>query len=153
MKSRRYVNLDNMAPQTLNLFSPSPTRLNKYCRVSRVLLQPCLSRPISDLFLKHHSVPSTRLRAVPWGALMVHGMSHAALILPLCPACPFPSFPQAGTWDALMVRGVSLMVSVGGMLITALLMSLVSDAIGSKLDELRKGKAAVLESEHTVIIG
>ena len=52
-----------------------------------------------------------------------------------------------------MVRGVSLMVSVGGMLITALLMSLVSDAIGSKLDELRKGKAAVLESEHTVIIG
>lgn len=52
-----------------------------------------------------------------------------------------------------MVRCVSLLISVGGMLVMALLMSLVSDAIGSKVDELRKGKAAVLESDHVVIIG
>jgi cell shape-determining protein MreD len=57
------------------------------------------------------------------------------------------------TWSALLVRAVSLMVSVGGMLVTALLLGLVSDAIGEKVDELKKGKAAVLESNHTVIIG
>lgn len=58
-----------------------------------------------------------------------------------------------GGWNALMVRGVSLMVSVGGMLVTALLLGLVSDAIGEKLDELKRGKAGVLESGHTLIIG
>ena len=57
------------------------------------------------------------------------------------------------SWNALLVRGVSLMVSIGGMLVTALLLGLVSDAIGSKVDDLKKGKAGVLESDHTLIIG
>ncbi len=60
---------------------------------------------------------------------------------------------QEGTWDALVRRSVSLVVSIGGLLVTALLLSLVSDAIGNKVDELRKGKAAVLECGHTLIIG
>ena len=52
-----------------------------------------------------------------------------------------------------MVRGVSLMVSIGGMLITALLLGIVSDTIGDKVDDLKKGKAQVVESGHTLIIG
>ncbi len=56
------------------------------------------------------------------------------------------------TWAALIVRCVSLVVSVGGMLVTALLLSLVSNSISSKVDELRKGKAAVLECDHTLIL-
>lgn len=58
-----------------------------------------------------------------------------------------------GGWDALLVRGVSLSVSVGGMLVTALLLGLVSETIGDKLDELKRGKAGVMESGHTLIIG
>ncbi|GAX81504.1 hypothetical protein CEUSTIGMA_g8932.t1 [Chlamydomonas eustigma] len=57
------------------------------------------------------------------------------------------------SWRALAVRIVSLTVSIGGMLVTALLLSLVSDAIASKVDELRKGKTAILETDHTLIIG
>jgi hypothetical protein len=42
---------------------------------------------------------------------------------------------------------------VGGMLITALMLGIVSDAIGSRMDELRKGKSEVLEAGHTLILG
>ncbi len=64
----------------------------------------------------------------------------------LCPCPPRPTLEAA--WIAPPPP-----LQVGGMLVTALLLSLVSDAIGSKVDELRKGKAAVLESGHTLIIG
>ena len=51
------------------------------------------------------------------------------------------------------VRGVSLIISIGGMLITALLLGIGSDTIGDKVDDLKKGKASVVECEHTLIIG
>ena len=54
---------------------------------------------------------------------------------------------------ATQIRSVSLLLSVCGMLVTALLLGLVSDAIGSKVDDLRKGKAPVLECDHTLVIG
>ena len=50
-------------------------------------------------------------------------------------------------------RVVALYVSIGGMLVTALLLGIVSDAIGEKMDDLRKGKTDVIESGHTLILG
>ncbi|KAL2623237.1 hypothetical protein R1flu_003442 [Riccia fluitans] len=50
-------------------------------------------------------------------------------------------------------RMVSLFISSGGMLIFALMLGLVSDAISEKVDSLRKGKSEVIESNHTLILG
>lgn len=54
---------------------------------------------------------------------------------------------------ATLVRVVGLLVSIGGMLVTALLLGIVSEAISAKVDELRRGKSPVLESNHALIIG
>lgn len=50
-------------------------------------------------------------------------------------------------------RLVSVCISFGGMLIFALMVGLVSDAISEKVDSLRKGKSQVVESNHTLILG
>ncbi|KAL3724291.1 hypothetical protein ACJRO7_029457 [Eucalyptus globulus] len=50
-------------------------------------------------------------------------------------------------------RLVSLLISFGGMLIFAMLLGLVSDAISEKFDSLRKGRSEVVEQNHTLILG
>lgn len=50
-------------------------------------------------------------------------------------------------------RLVSVFISFGGMLIFALMLGLVSDAISEKVDSLRKGKSEVIESNHFLILG
>lgn len=54
------------------------------------------------------------------------------------------------TW---LERVVAVIISIGGMLVTALMLGIVSDAIGEKMDDLRKGNSDVLESGHTLILG
>src|SRR5688572_28862662 len=46
-----------------------------------------------------------------------------------------------------------LTVTLGGIFIVATLIGLISTGIQGKLDELRKGRSLVLESNHTVILG
>ncbi|KAJ6794037.1 putative ion channel CASTOR isoform X1 [Iris pallida] len=48
---------------------------------------------------------------------------------------------------------VSVCISFGGMLIFAMMLGLVSDAISEKFDSLRKGKSEVIEKNHTLILG
>ncbi|ONK72393.1 uncharacterized protein A4U43_C04F18960 [Asparagus officinalis] len=48
---------------------------------------------------------------------------------------------------------VSVSISFGGMLIFAMMLGLVSDAISEKFDSLRKGKSEVIEKNHTLILG
>ncbi|KAK9997538.1 hypothetical protein SO802_022224 [Lithocarpus litseifolius] len=48
---------------------------------------------------------------------------------------------------------VSVSISLGGMLIFAMMLGLVSDAISEKLDSLRKGRSEVVEKSHTLILG
>ncbi|XP_020254799.1 probable ion channel CASTOR isoform X4 [Asparagus officinalis] len=48
---------------------------------------------------------------------------------------------------------VSVSISFGGMLIFAMMLGLVSDAISEKFDSLRKGKSEVVEKNHTLILG
>ena len=50
-------------------------------------------------------------------------------------------------------RVVAALISVGGMLITALMLGIVSDTIGNRMDELRKGRSEVLEKDHVLILG
>ncbi|CAL9150913.1 probable ion channel CASTOR [Musa acuminata AAA Group] len=48
---------------------------------------------------------------------------------------------------------VSLSISFGGMLIFAMMLGLVSDAISEKFDSLRKGRSEVIEENHTLVLG
>ncbi|XP_047977572.1 ion channel CASTOR-like isoform X2 [Salvia hispanica] len=50
-------------------------------------------------------------------------------------------------------RLVSVSISFGGMLIFAMMLGLVSDAISEKFDSLRKGRSEVVERDHTLILG
>ncbi|KAK9828547.1 hypothetical protein WJX72_000707 [[Myrmecia] bisecta] len=52
-----------------------------------------------------------------------------------------------------LMRCVAVLVSVGGMMVTALMLGIVSDSIGAKIEELKKGKSEVLENRHTLILG
>uniref|UniRef100_A0A6N2LV26 RCK N-terminal domain-containing protein n=1 Tax=Salix viminalis TaxID=40686 RepID=A0A6N2LV26_SALVM len=58
----------------------------------------------------------------------------------------------------MLIRGigprlVSVSISFGGMLIFAMMLGLVSDAISEKFDSLRKGRSEVVEQNHTLILG
>jgi hypothetical protein len=50
-------------------------------------------------------------------------------------------------------RVVSFCITIGGMLVFALLIGIISEVIGDKVDRLKEGKARVLESDHTLILG
>ncbi|CAL1374939.1 unnamed protein product [Linum trigynum] len=50
-------------------------------------------------------------------------------------------------------RLVSVSISFGGMLVFAMMLGLVSDAISEKFDSLRKGRSEVVEQNHTLILG
>jgi len=77
-----------------------------------------------------------------------------------------PGFIEA-SWEALMrtldsgtmggdtgwgFRIVMLAVTIGGIFIVSTLIGVLSTGIESKLDELRKGRSQVLESDHTIIL-
>lgn len=55
--------------------------------------------------------------------------------------------------EGFLVRFVSFCITVGGMLVFALMIGIISDYIGNKIDELKKGKSRVIESDHTVMLG
>ena len=50
-------------------------------------------------------------------------------------------------------RIVGLLCTIGGMLVFALVIGLISDAISEKFDSLKRGKAKVIETDHTLILG
>jgi voltage-gated potassium channel Kch len=50
-------------------------------------------------------------------------------------------------------RILMLVVTIGGLIIVASLISIISAAFDAKIEELRKGRSRVLETEHTLILG
>ena len=50
-------------------------------------------------------------------------------------------------------RVLMLIVTIGGLIIVASLIGIVSGAFDSKVEELRKGRSRVLENDHTLILG
>jgi ion channel POLLUX/CASTOR len=51
------------------------------------------------------------------------------------------------------LRTAMLIVTIFGILVVASLIGIISSAFDSKVEELRKGRSRVLESEHTLILG
>lgn len=50
-------------------------------------------------------------------------------------------------------RLLMLVITIGGLIIVASLIGIVSGAFDAKVEELRKGRSRVLESDHTLILG
>ncbi|TBN56433.1 potassium transporter TrkA [Glaciihabitans arcticus] len=50
-------------------------------------------------------------------------------------------------------RWPMLVVTVGGVIIVASLIGIISSAFDSKVEELRKGRSKVLEKDHTLVLG
>lgn len=50
-------------------------------------------------------------------------------------------------------RAAMLVVTIGGLIIVASLIGIISSAFDSKVEELRKGHSKVLETDHTLILG
>ncbi len=57
---------------------------------------------------------------------------------------------DSGSWSYLISM---LIITLGGIFIVSTLIGVLSAGIEVKLDELRKGRSFVLESDHTVILG
>jgi voltage-gated potassium channel Kch len=55
--------------------------------------------------------------------------------------------------EGWMFRILMLIITIGGLIIVASLIGIISGAFDNKVDELRKGRSRVLEHEHTVILG
>ncbi len=52
-----------------------------------------------------------------------------------------------------IARVVAVFISIGGVLFFAMLVGLITDGIGERMDELRRGRSRVLEEGHTLILG
>lgn len=52
-----------------------------------------------------------------------------------------------------LFRLLMLTITVGGLIIVAALIGIISGAFDSKIEELRKGRSKVLEKDHTLILG
>jgi len=50
-------------------------------------------------------------------------------------------------------RAAMLVVTIGGIFLVASLIGIIASAFDSKVDELRKGRSRVLETDHTLILG
>lgn len=50
-------------------------------------------------------------------------------------------------------RAAMLVVTIGGVILVASLISIISSAFDARVEELRKGRSRVLESDHTLILG
>lgn len=59
---------------------------------------------------------------------------------------------QADAPSELIPRTVSLIVTLGGLLVFALLIGIVGETIGDKLEDLKTGKSRVFESGHTLML-
>ncbi|XP_065870476.1 probable ion channel SYM8 [Euphorbia lathyris] len=113
-----------------------------------------------DVFFS--SYPYAKLLALLFATLFLIGFGGLALY-----AVSDASFPEALwlSWTFIADSGnhadrvgvgpriVSVSISSGGMLIFAMMLGLVSDAISAKVDSLQKGKSEVVEKNHILILG
>jgi voltage-gated potassium channel Kch len=50
-------------------------------------------------------------------------------------------------------RGMMMLITIAGIVIVASLISIISGAFDAKVEELRKGRSRVLETDHTLVLG
>jgi len=94
------------------------------------------------------------LIAVGAGCLVVfmddHSISNAVWIAWTYVADPGT---HADCPETFLIRMISFAVTLGGMLIFALMIGIISDYIAEKVDDLKKGKSRIIDIDHTVILG
>lgn len=91
---------------------------------------------------------------IGFGGLALYAVSDSSLYEALWLSWTFVAdsgnhAEMVGFWP----RVVSVSISAGGMLIFAMMLGLVSDAISEKVDSWRKGKSEVIEKNHILILG
>jgi hypothetical protein len=79
--------------------------------------------------------------------------SLLGLFLKRVSVCLITNFVFGGLQNGFRRRFVAVPLSMGGMLFFALLISLTSDAVSARVDQLKKGSSTVLEENHTLIVG
>jgi voltage-gated potassium channel Kch len=99
--------------------------------------------------------------------LFVFVIAVVVVVLGLHPADAKLDFPEA-FWAALLrtldpgtmgqdqgigFRAAMLVVTLGGLVIVASLIGIISNAFNEKVAQLRKGRSRVLEKDHTLILG
>lgn len=113
-----------------------------------------------DVFLSVHpyAKPLTLLVAtlllIFLGGLALFGVTDDSL--PDCLWLSWTYVADSGNHansEGIGPRLVSVSISFGGMLIFAMMLGLVSDAISEKFDSLRKGRSEVVKQNHTLILG
>jgi ion channel POLLUX/CASTOR len=57
------------------------------------------------------------------------------------------------TVQGLLPRIVSVVITLGGFFSFAMLVGLIAEGIGQRVDELKKGRSRVVESGHTLVLG
>lgn len=55
--------------------------------------------------------------------------------------------------ETLPIRMASFTITLGGMLVFALMIGIISDYLAEKVDDLKKGKSRIIDVDHTVILG
>lgn len=113
-----------------------------------------------DVFLSVHpyakpvSLLVATLLLICLGGLALFGVTNDSLRDCLWLSWTYVADPGNHTnSEGIGPRLVSVSISFGGMLIFAMMLGLVSDAISEKLDSLRKGRSEVVEQNHTLILG
>ncbi|KAK9167697.1 hypothetical protein Scep_002888 [Stephania cephalantha] len=91
---------------------------------------------------------------IGFGGLALYSVSDGSLAEALWRSWSFVA--DSGNHADMVGAGtriVSVSISAGGMLIFAMMLGLVSDAISEKVDSWRKGKSEVIEKNHVLILG
>uniref|UniRef100_A0A7N0TW69 RCK N-terminal domain-containing protein n=1 Tax=Kalanchoe fedtschenkoi TaxID=63787 RepID=A0A7N0TW69_KALFE len=113
-----------------------------------------------DVFLSVHPYAKSlallvaTLLLIGLGGLALYGVTEDSLADCLWSSWSYvASSGNHADTEGLGPRLVSVSISFGGMLIFAMMLGLVSDAISEKFDSLRKGRSEVVEQNHTLILG
>lgn len=113
-----------------------------------------------DVFFSMH--PSAKLLALLLGTILLIGFGGLALYatsnekLGEAIWLSWTFVADSGNHTnqvGIATRIVSVSITAGGMLIFAMMLGLISDAISEKVDSLRKGKTEVIEKNHILILG
>jgi voltage-gated potassium channel Kch len=132
------------------------------------MTKPTLAARLRYAFDK--SMAGGTIALIGWlGLVSLVLIAIAGAFLALTSIAPAGEGPMSfieGTWASLMrtldsgtmggdagwgFRIVMLMVTLAGIFVVSALIGVLSSGLESKLDELRKGRSLVLETEHTII--
>ncbi|GJN22694.1 hypothetical protein PR202_gb10288 [Eleusine coracana subsp. coracana] len=113
-----------------------------------------------DIFLSLHPYAKpfvllvATLLLIALGGLALYGVTDASLSDCLWLSWTFVA--DSGNHANAVGFGpklVSVSISIGGMLVFAMMLGLITDSISEKFDSLRKGRSEVIEQSHTLILG